>query len=528
ASVALFALSLGLTSGCWVPFLMSPESEGDYVTAVLSMPEGTPDEVLDRHIAHLEATAEAVRAELDTAGTAPTGTVFRHVYTSLGSQPEKRRQRFWTQLTWSSFSGAHLAEVQIALVPREERSVSSAEVARRWRERAGEIPDAVELSFPIALYSMADPVNVQLDGPDGDVLADAAAALNQALARYPGVRDVSDTGRGGKRELRLEVRAAAEALGISTADLARQVRQGFHGEEIQRAQRGRDDVPVFVRYPESERRSLSDLDDIGIRTPSGALVPFWTVATAELGRGSATVQRADRKRTLRVTADVDPSIANANEIVASLATSVLPRIVADHPGVGFSLEGQQQEQSEFMDRLARGALLGLIVVYALIAIPLRSYTQPLLVLMAVPFADVGAVFGHAVMGMDMTMFTMIGLVAVTGVVVNDSLVLLSAIREAREEGVAMPEALQAACASRFRPIFLTTLTTFLGLTPLLLERSSHAQDLKPMAVTLAFGELVSTGVILFVIPATYALMEDWKRRRPARATSRRWVTAPAA
>jgi multidrug efflux pump subunit AcrB len=224
------------------------------------------------------------------------------------------------------------------------------------------------------------------------------------------------------------------------------------------------------------------------------------------------IQRADRRRTLRVTADVDASVANANEIVASLAASVLPRILAAHPGVGVKLEGQQREQSEFVDLLARGALLGLVAVYALLAIPLRSYTQPLLVLLAVPFGFVGAVFGHAAMGLDMTMFTMIGLVAVTGVVVNDSLVLLSAVSEARAQGMALPEALESACASRFRPIFLTTITTFLGLTPLLLERSTHAQDLKPMAVTLAFGEIVSTVVILFVVPAVYAIFEDFKRR----------------
>lgn len=528
AAVAVFGLSIGLTSGGWVPFAFIPEAEGDYVTAVLSMPEGTPDAVLDRHIEHLESSARALRAELDAEGVAPAGSVIRHVFTSLGSQPEKRRESFWAPLTWNSFAGSHLAEVQIALVRREERSISSAEFAKRWRERVGEIPDAVELSFPVALYSMADPINIQLDGHNADALADASAALKLALSRYPGVRDISDSGRGGKRELRLHVRPEAEALGISAADLARQVRQGFHGEEVQRAQRGRDDVPVMVRYPESERGSLADLDAAAIRTATGALVPFWTVATAEVGRGSATVQRADRKRTLRVTADVDARVANANEIIDSLTANDLPRIIADHPGVGVSLEGQRREQSDFMGTLVSGGLMGLMAVYALIAIPLRSYVQPLLVLMAVPFGFVGAVLGHAVMGMDMTMFTMIGLVAVTGVVVNDTLVLLSAIGEAREQGAALPEALEKACASRFRPIFLTTMTTFLGLTPLLLERSTHAQDLKPMAVTLAFGEIVSTGIILFVVPATYALIEDAKRRRWSGATARRWVAAKPA
>jgi multidrug efflux pump subunit AcrB len=507
-AAAVFALTIGLVAGGWIPFVFLPKAESDYVTAVLGMPEGTPDAVLDEAILRVETAALELREELDREGSSAAPSIFRHVFTSIGSQPEKRRQSFFAPLSWNGFSGPHLAEVQIHLVPREQRSLDAGEVAARWRERVGEIPDVVELTFPVALYSTGDPINIQFAGADAASLRAAADELKRALEAIPGVQDISDSGRHGKRELRLSVRPEAEALGISAADLARQVRQGFHGEEAQRLQRGRDDVPVMVRYPAADRRSLGDLDEVMIRTPSGAEMPFWAVATADVGRGTATIQRADRKRTLRVTADVDRSVTNANHVVDGLEADVLPQILADHPGVGYTLEGHQREQSDFMATLKRGYLMSLVVVFALLAIPLSSYAQPLLIMLAVPFGVVGAFLGHGLLGMEITSFTLIGIVGVSGVVVNDTLVLLHAIRSGREAGVAVMEAIEQACVSRFRPILLTTLTTFLGLTPILLERSTHAQDLKPMAVSLAFGEIVSTAIVLLVVPASYLLLEQ--------------------
>ncbi len=506
-SFALLSLSLGLVVGGWIPFTFIPEAESDYVSAALTMPEGTSAATLERQVQHLEATAAQLGQELDAEGVAPGRSVFRHVLTSLGSQPEKERQSFFAPLTWSAYTTPHRAEVQIALVLREQRSLSTAAIANRWRGLVGEIPDAVELSFPIALYSTGDRLDVQLANADAETLARAAEALRSALARYPGVRDVTSSARRGKRELQLEIRPEAEGLGLSSADLARQLRQGFHGAEAQRAQRGRDDVPVVVRYPASERRSLADLDAIHIRTPLGGEMPFWAVARARLTRGPAHIERADRKRTIRITAGVDAEVANENAIVASLVASELPRIMARHPGTSYTLEGHQREQAEFMDVLRRGYVLGLIIVFALLAIPLRSYVQPLFIMLAVPFAWVGAVLGHGAFGLDITMFTLIGIVGVTGVVVNDTLVLLYAINENRRAGEPLIAAVEHACLARFRPILLTTLTTFLGLTPILLERSAYAQDLKPMALSLACGELVSTAVILLLVPTAYVAWE---------------------
>jgi multidrug efflux pump subunit AcrB len=251
------------------------------------------------------------------------------------------------------------------------------------------------------------------------------------------------------------------------------------------------------------------------------------VATTEVGHGSSTIQRADRRRTLRVTADVDRRVTNANQVVAGLEAEALPRILADHRGVSYTLEGHQREQSDFMATLRRGYAVGLVAVYALLAIPLASYAQPLLIMLAVPFGIVGAFLGHGLLGMEITSFTLIGIVGVSGVVVNDTLVLLHGIRSGRASGKAPLEAIEWACVSRFRPILLTTLTTFLGLTPILLERSTHAQDLKPMAVSLAFGELVSTGIVLLVVPAGYLLLEDARERWGAFLGARAWRPAPA-
>jgi multidrug efflux pump subunit AcrB len=514
---AVFALGNGLVVGGWIPLTFIPEAEGDYVSAALSMPEGTPAAVVERHARHLEETAERLRQELDARQVAPGRSVYRHVFTSLGSQPEKRRQSFFEPLTWNSYTGPHLAEVQVGLVAREDREISTGEVANRWRALVGEIPDAVELTFPIALYSTGQRLNVQLASNDPAALESAAEALRTTLGRYAGVRDVASSARRGKRELRLEIRPEAQGVGLAAADLARQVRQGFHGAEAQRARRGRDDVPVVVRYPKDERRSFADLDDMAIRTPAGAEMPLWAVARARLARSPAVIQRADRKRTVRVTAGVDSEVANENEIVASLEASVLPRILADHPGVTYSLEGHQREQAEFIETLQRGFGLALVAVFALLAIPLRSYSQPIFILLAVPFGWIGAVLGHGLFGLDISMFTLIGVVGVTGVVVNDSLVLLYAINAERGSGRPLRIAVERACLARFRPILLTTLTTFLGLTPILLERSTYAQDLKPMAISLAFGELISTAVILLLVPAAYVAWEE--RRRAAKDLS---------
>jgi multidrug efflux pump subunit AcrB len=334
------------------------------------------------------------------------------------------------------------------------------------------------------------------------------------------VVDISDSFRSGRQELELEILPQAEALGLSARDLGRQVRQAFYGQEIQRVQRGRDDVRVMVRFPAQDRRSLGDLEHMHIRTADGSAVPFSLVARGTLGEGFANIQRVDRRRVVTVTAEIDDQTGNANEILADLRRETLPELSGLHPDVRVSFEGEQREQREFMASLGRGWLLALLVIFALLAVPLRSYTQPLIIMTAIPFGLVGAVWGHLIMGHDFSMFSLVGVVALSGVVVNDSLVLVDAVNRARRGGADLRAALIAAGTARFRAILLTSLTTFAGLTPLLLEKSVQAQMLIPMGISLGFGVIFATSITLLLVPATYLILEDvvalarWRRRSP--------------
>ncbi len=316
-------------------------------------------------------------------------------------------------------------------------------------------------------------------------------------------------------------------LGLTQADLARQVRQAFYGEEAQRLVRGRDEIKVMVRYPEGERRSLGDLDNLRIRTADGDEVPFGQVAEVERGRGYATIRRVDRSRTINVTADVDAAVATPAAIIADLETEVLPGLRAAWPGITTSFEGQQEEQRETLGGLQRGFVLALILIFALLAIPLRSYLQPLIIMSAIPFGLVGAIWGHLIIGLDLTILSMFGLVALTGVVVNDSLVMVDFINRHASESPTLREGVCRAGVARFRPILLTSLTTFAGLFPLMMERSMQARFLIPMAVSLAFGVLFATFITLILVPCGYMILEDLRRlgQRAARIRSDR--PAPA-
>ena len=507
AGTCAFLLIMGCVVGGWIPFTFLPQTESNQVTAILTLPLGTSVTVTDSVSSRIEEAAFRVDRALADEGSPD---LVRGVYTSIGEQPEKMSLYFFSPLSWSRFSGSHVAEVKLALAPGEERSVSAAEIARRWREEVGPVADAEELVFSSSFFSTGAPINVQLEGRDTLELERAADAVVRELLRFTGVQDVASSHRGGKREVKLHVLPEAEAYGITLAEIARQVRQGFHGEEAQRFQRGRDDVAVMVRYPADERRSLGDLEGMRIRTPERDAVPLQTVARVEIGRGYASIDRADRRRTVSVTAEVDTRRTNANQVLAEFEARVLPDILARHPGVGYQLDGQQRDQREFLDTLGRGLVFVLVVIYVLLALPLRSYVQPLAVLLAVPFGLVGAIAGHAILGMDVTSFSLVGVLGLTGVVVNDSLVLVHAYSALRREGVPVRDALERACAERFRPIVVTTITTCLGVTPLLLETSTQAMWIKPMAVSLAFGELFSTVVVLVLVPAAVMVMSGFE------------------
>lgn len=510
-------LSIGITLLLWtlsfagagiLKFSFFPPIESDYVTATLTMPQGIPIETTAAAVFELEAAALRVRDALSEAYPELGEPIVKHVLASVGEHPSSRARHGGGG---SSPSGqSNQGEVSFEVMSADGRPLSAAKITQMWRDEVPVIPDVVELTYSAALFSAGDPIHVRLQSADSADLLVATKTLKARLAEYDGVIDIRDSHRAGKEEIKLEILPSAEQLGLSLEDLALQVRQAFYGAEVQRIQRERDEVRVMVRYPESERRSLANLEQMRIRTASGVEVPFDQVALATRGRSYATIWRTDRQRVLRVNADVDPSRANANEVMAALRTDVLPQLMADHPGLSYRLQGEQREQAKVMGGLVRGFGLALVMIYALLAIPLRSYSQPLIIMGVIPFGFVGAIGGHVLMGRGLSMMSVFGVVALTGVVVNASLVLVHYVNTRRALGVPLVDAVREAGVKRFRPIVLTSLTTFAGLTPLLLEKSVSAQFLIPMAISLAFGVAFATVVTLLLVPSSYIILEDIK------------------
>ncbi len=507
AGVAILFITAAMVVGGWIRFSFLPGVEADNVAALLTLPEGTPVEVTGARLQTIEEAAHALERELEEKYDQD---VFRHVLTSIGEQPFRASQNRGLGDLTEDFSASNIGEVNIELVGAEERDITSAEIAELWRLRVGAVPEAVELSYAANLFSAGSPIDVRLSGSDVESLAQAAFDLKQSLREYPGVQDITDSYRAGKQELQLSITPEAEAVGLTLADLARQVRQAFYGEEAQRIQRGRDELKVMVRLPKLDRRSLSGLETLRIRTPSGGYIPFTTAAHVEIARGPASIRRTDRQRVVDVLADVDLTKGDSAPILKDLSDRVLPELSLRYPGIRYQYVGEQEAQRESIEGLTRGFGVALIVIYGLLAIPFRSYVQPLIVMSAIPFGLIGAAWGHVLMGQTMTILSAFGIVALTGIVVNDSLVLVDFINRAYRSGAPLHDAIREAGAARFRPILLTSLTTFAGLLPLLLEKSLQAQFLIPMAISIAFGVLFSTFIVLLLVPALYYILEDFQ------------------
>jgi multidrug efflux pump subunit AcrB len=508
ALVFLF-LSASLVAGGFLKFSLMPKVDADNMVALLTMPQGTPVEQTDALLARIGDGAVQLASEYDAGNQDGVPSIVKHISSTVGQHPTAGGHGPMASRPTMENS-AHLGEVNVELLGAEDRSVGSAELVARWREIVGEVPGAVSLTFQSNLFSAGDPISVQLAHHDFDTLLLSVDRLKGIIAEYPGVKDVADSFLPGKKELKLSLTPEGRAAGLTLADLARQVRAGFYGQEVQRIQRGRDDIRVMVRYPEEERRSLGDIDEMRVRLPNGSEVPFTTVAELEEGRGYAVINRTDRRRIVTVTADVDEDVANANEINADLRNAALPALAAEFPGLTFDFEGEQREQQESLGSLRVNFLVAQLAIFALLAIPFRSYSQPLIIMSAIPFGLVGAVFGHVVMGLNLTMLSMFGMVALTGVVVNDSLILIDLINRMRREGASADQAIREAGERRFRPIMLTTATTFLGLSPMIFETSLQAKFLIPMAVSLGYGIVFATAITLILVPALYQILEDVK------------------
>ena len=503
AAIGVLIMSTALLTSGRMRYQFFPPVEGDMIYATLTMPQGIPLERTEFAVAELRDSAARLKQELDESIPGPS--IVRHTMVTIGD----KLARSGPQPPSSKAGGAHIAEVGLELVSSMDRDIRTFEVSNRWRELTTPIPDAVELSFNVLAFSAGKPIDIELRGGDTQMLTAAAAALRQKLATYVGVYDITDSFRAGKQEVQLALRDEARPLGLTQHDLASQVRQSFYGEEVQRIQRGRDDVRVMVRYTEAERHSLGSLDNMRLRTREGVEVPFAAVADVRLARGYATIERTDLQRVVTVTSEVDRKITTPERILAEVERDLPNLLAASYPGVTYRLGGEQQEQKGTMDGLLRGAFLALLIIYTLLAVPLKSYIQPFIIMSVIPFGVVGAILGHWIMGWDIVFFSILGIVALSGVVVNSSLVLVHTINRRRSEGYGFDEAVRMAAVARFRPIVLTTVTTFIGLLPLMFEASPPAMPLIPMAISLGYGVLYASIMTLIMVPCGYVIINDW-------------------
>ena len=506
-AAGIFVLTIGIMLSGILKFSFFPAVEDDLAIATIEYPSGTPIDVTREGYEKLEQAATILQSQLEEEF--PDQSIIRNRLSTIGYLPMLTKTSRGPGNLDALFVGPNMAEVALELAPSENRTISTEEVVRKWRSIMPDVPGVKELSFKSDLFSAGDPINIQLSSKYMDDLISAKNELKTQLVRFPGVFDVSDTYNIGKEEISINLLPAAKNYGVSMMMVASQVRQAFYGLEVQTVQRGRNELKVILQYPEDDRSSISDLENMMILTPTGSTIPVRQIAQLEIGEGLASIERKNRKRSINVTANVDLSVTNGNEVIATILTSVLPKILQKHNSVAYSLEGEQQEQGDNLRSLGKNFLLAMIVVYMLLAIPFKSYFQPLVVMSSIPFGITGAVLGHIFLGLNLSVLSMMGIVALTGVVVNDSLVMVDFINRYRSEGNSITNAVLEAGPRRFRPIFLTSLTTFVGLIPLILEKSTQAKFMIPMAVSLSFGVLFATAITLLLVPVSYLTLEKY-------------------
>jgi multidrug efflux pump subunit AcrB len=505
AFIAMFILTVGVIASGVIKFQFFPKVEGDVLVAKLLMPEGVPVEVTKDAIAALERGAKEIAVQYKDKEGQP---IIRHLMATVGAQPFK-----FGFTPPGRGNAVHLGEVVLELCAGADRDITCQQLIAKWREFSGPIPGAVELTFREATDRGGVAIDLELSGQDMESLRAAAEYVKAEISKFKGMADVLDNDHEGKREMKLDILPQAENLGLRLSDVSRQVRQSFYGEEVQRLQRGRDEMKVMVRYPKSERLSLENLEQMKIRTADNTEVPFGEVARADYGRSFAMIQRSDRRRAINVTSDLDRTVreANATEVAGALVADVLPKMQRLFPDVVWRFQGEQSDQNDSMRELMIGGIMSLFMIYVLLAVPLRSYVQPLIVMAVIPFGMVGAVLGHLILGFDISIMSFCGILALSGMVVNESLVLTDRVNRYRRQGVAVHEAAWMAGVSRFRSIMATSVTTFVGLVPIMNETDIQALFLVPMSVALGYGGLFATAITLLLVPGIYVITEDVRK-----------------
>ncbi|MDE2764254.1 MAG: efflux RND transporter permease subunit [Gemmatimonadota bacterium] len=476
-----------------------PTVEGDLVTANLEMPEGTPVQRTANMALVLERAGYRVLEQLAAEEGQELDDLLEGVNVTIGQAA--RQSGPAGDAGAAATPRAAIAAIEFKLVTADRRDLSAVRFQLAWRRLLGPLPRAKSISIDSDILRLGDPVHVELAHPDPRRLAVIADTVMARLREFDGVYNIQADQEQGLREIQLGLRPEARTLGLTLANVARQVRAAFFGDEALRVQRGREDVRVYVRLPAEERDAIADVEGYMVRTPAGGVVPLGRVAEVRFGSSPTTIRRKDGDRVVTVTADVFRGIVTGPEMNSVLEDRILPELMTRNPGLSHAFGGERQEQVESFGALGGGFALALLAIYALLAIPFGSYTKPLIIMAAIPFGIIGAVLGHLILGLNVAIMSLFGIVGLSGVVVNDSLVMIDFINERLRRGMSGRDAIIAGAKARFRPIFLTSVTTFLGVAPLVFETSLQAQFLIPMAASLGFGILFGTAVLMMIVPA---------------------------
>lgn len=486
--IALLIVTLGVVAGGQVRFVFFPEVDSDEVVASVNLVEGVPEAQIYQVVEEMSAGLR--RADEALSGNGPRSVEHVFAYVDNGKT----------------------ATFRVELVKEQAGRAATIDIEREWRRQVGEIAGTRDMKFVSTRnISGGPPVAFTLQGDDYASLEQAAAQLQAQLREISGLYEVETTVADGPSELKLRIRPEAETVGVSLADLAGQVREAFFGAEAQRIQRGDQEVKVMVRYPRAERESIGNLESMWVRLDDGREIPFGAIADYTQAEGYNSIRRIDAQRSVTVTAKADVSTIEPAEVMRQFMAQNAPRLEANYPGVRVKVGASVADAVDGELSLYYAFAIGLFGIYALMAIPLRSYIQPLLIMGVIPFGIVGAVFGHLVLGEAISMISLVGIIALSGVVVNDSLIMVDFVNRGVAEGKSTIQSAMDSGAVRFRAILLTSMTTFFGLVPMLLETSLQAKIVIPMAISMAFGILFATVITLLLVPCLYVIQEDFKR-----------------
>ena len=513
-AIGLLVVSASLLPAGIIKTTLADVVEGDFVNAHLEMPDGTPAHRTYEVAMQLEAAGQRVLERLSRERGEDAPPLLAGVTVTVGQAPRVEGGGLVASPTLNP--QANVATVDFKLLGAQERNMSTIDIVQAWREEVGVLPYVRGIAYSGEVIDLGNPVEAVLSHPDPEQLVTIAGAVVNGLRSVGGIFDVRSDHTPGVKEIQLALRPEAQTLGLTLEDMALQARAAFFGAEAVRVQRGREEVRVYVRLPATERNAITDIEGYLVRTPAGAEVPLSQVAVLTMGTSPPAIRRQDSQRVVTVTADVDADVISAGEANAILEDSILGRLTTANPDLTYSFGGEQQQQIESLDALYRGFVLAMLLIFALLAIPLHSYSKPFIIMAIIPFGLIGVILGHLILGISMSAASFMGFFGLSGVVVNDSLVMIDFIEQRQKEGAPPRTAIIDGAKGRFRPIMLTSVTTFLGFTPLILETAIQAQFLVPFAASLGIGVLITTTLLMVLIPALMAIYLRVNSRRATR------------